>query len=1149
MKNRLQFNRHYAIYPSREDALTAFSAKTTEPGFIALIGEPIALRYRDSGGNVQLMLAIGKRTGTSVTDREYQIIDTAFIDERIVEEISARTATDEEIFGILSGLTATSENLIEIVGSGWTDEPDKVTITDRLKRDEELAGIKWGHDEGEPFDGKLDPVAQEIPGDSIMKKLVAVRDASAFMDGATNARIDTLSQHVDTEINNEHGYRKAIEIKEIDQRYYQRLGLGDDIRNAYFLTTHRPGEGNFDQYTYPENGETIIKVYKDPVYSLNLDSENAVISLDWTDDEGQPRSSSINVSDFTKDSFLENVQVVTRDGVQYIEFRFKTYDGEPVPIYVPLTDLATIYKAGEGIDRDELENNQIVTVKIDPMHEGEESYLTKSPNGLRVTGITEYVDDAIATALSGLDMSDYVRKDEVEDHLDDQSTLPVQNKVITEALSDLEGQISGISFDEIYEYVDDAVGELSGIVIDNEEVTAAALNDLNDRLGIVETHMTGEYIPLTGYKVSTASTPEDLLIEEDDTVNEAFGKVQKQVLDNDDAIGGLDERLTVLEGAVADNSGVTALSAAVITLSSATLNKFNEINTDITNMSGSVVNNHDDIVILSGMLGSVSAKTSGVLTINLNGVEQGKYCPSASTTVNLEAIQEVTGADVLLTGYKISSGTTEEELIVVAADTVNDAFGKIQKQIYDNEAVVAGALNDLNDRTVDLEDTVVKAISVNGGTPISANSENVVNIQLDVPAVNNFFDGAEYVSSAKTIIFTHNGEVKSTIDATDFIKDGMVDNVEVVNNNLVITFNTDAGKQPISIPISRIFDSSLYYTKTEVNTISGDIVTYINQLSAGTIQLSADTKATFDELSASVVYNKTNIQTVSGDVIALSAACVTMSGDIATNRTDINDLSATMIDNELVIAAAFNDLNGRVIELSGKSVDLSNYYTKNEVYNKEEIMQLFSASGGNPDAAISALTESLAELSAATVSLSSATHNKFTSLSAATTAISQNVTNLSAATTAISQNVTNLSAATTAISQNLSNLSGAVQNNYYTKSEVNGLVKRQFSTAASVTNLTFEKFLTVVTLGSNTNLTITNSPSWDMENGEVVEAHVIIQNTGSTGITVTLPTGDSRVKVTGDTELLVDPDGFGEVNAMITKTGANAYVIYLITSF
>ena len=49
----------------------------------------------------------------------------------------------------------------------------------------------------------------------------------------------------------------------------------------------------------------------------------------------------------------------------------------------------------------------------------------------------------------------------------------------------------------------------------------------------------------------------------------------------------------------------------------------------------------------------------------------------------------------------------------------------------------------------------------------------------------------------------------------------MVDNVEIKTiggkSYLVVTFNTDSGKQPIEISIADIFDASNYYTKTEID--------------------------------------------------------------------------------------------------------------------------------------------------------------------------------------------------------------------------------------------------------------------------------------------------------------------------------------------
>ena len=85
--------------------------------------------------------------------------------------------------------------------------------------------------------------------------------------------------------------------------------------------------------------------------------------------------------------------------------------------------------------------------------------------------------------------------------------------------------------------------------------------------------------------------------------------------------------------------------------------------------------------------------------------------------------------------------------------------------------------------------------------------------------LSSYADGAEYDSTNHLIYLKHGStRLANPIDANDFIKDGMVDTVTVTGGNLVITFNTDSGKEDIEIPISDIFDASNYYTKSEVDT-------------------------------------------------------------------------------------------------------------------------------------------------------------------------------------------------------------------------------------------------------------------------------------------------------------------------------------------
>ena len=79
-----------------------------------------------------------------------------------------------------------------------------------------------------------------------------------------------------------------------------------------------------------------------------------------------------------------------------------------------------------------------------------------------------------------------------------------------------------------------------------------------------------------------------------------------------------------------------------------------------------------------------------------------------------------------------------------------------------------------------------------------------------------------YNSETSKIVFYDKEETNSrtelfSIDATGFIKDGMVSNVAISKGNLVITFNTDAGKEPISIALTDIFNPANYYDKTAMD--------------------------------------------------------------------------------------------------------------------------------------------------------------------------------------------------------------------------------------------------------------------------------------------------------------------------------------------
>ena len=162
----------------------------------------------------------------------------------------------------------------------------------------------------------------------------------------------------------------------------------------------------------------------------------------------------------------------------------------------------------------------------------------------------------------------------------------------------------------------------------------------------------------------------------------------------------------------------------------------------------------------------------------------------------------------------------------------------LQEVISDNEFVTAAALNELNSNKLDASAATGFMTSAQVETQITGKNY-VTSAQVEtqitgknyatvsqIPNVGDYFDGAEYDSENVRINFKHGDTVKAYIDAAAFIKDGMVSDVEIDTPTagtysgvecLVVTFNTDAEKSVIEIPLNEIFDPSNYYNKTEVD--------------------------------------------------------------------------------------------------------------------------------------------------------------------------------------------------------------------------------------------------------------------------------------------------------------------------------------------
>ena len=182
------------------------------------------------------------------------------------------------------------------------------------------------------------------------------------------------------------------------------------------------------------------------------------------------------------------------------------------------------------------------------------------------------------------------------------------------------------------------------------------------------------------------------------------------------------------------------------------------------------------------------------------------------TLVSGTNIKTVNGNSLLGSGnIEISSGGTQVQSDWTEADSSSMAY-ILHKP---NLATVAtsGAYSDLS------------------GKPTNVSSfTNDAGYLTQHQSLADVFADVVYDSQTKHINFYGKGDTQHTtvlayVDATSFVVDGMVSNVEVKSVTisgtpttcLVITFNSDAGKQDINIPISQIFDASNYYTKSDID--------------------------------------------------------------------------------------------------------------------------------------------------------------------------------------------------------------------------------------------------------------------------------------------------------------------------------------------
>ena len=1289
MKNRLQFNRIPFLYSSgetlysgtsvglsgRETALSGLTWFTTRRNFIPLIGEPIVVRYIDDKGRKQLMLAIGKATGSTADDTygiEYHVIDSA----KLQEDIDLANANAAEALELASGATKDTADYLTILknmivsGIGLTDgsyfdnngrwdrDPSHVGLYDAIenanfigeatsfreadvmldkalkKAVDDLAQLSGAT---EDFSGTTKGYLERIiaaaglneqePGEypghdetHFIKDATSLDNADVLLDAAIwNLSADTYNTIAELSAGTIQLSADTVStIEELSAGTVSGLeflsGISENIINAAGLeadgTYEHKHDANFiddatslfdadvildttiaefSANTVAEFEETNNNLSELSAATVEIQTkEEKVIEAAGLEADGSyphnhnanfiDEATSLNNADVILDATLAELSANTMAADQAIEDAFNEKIDElsantmaadqvldnkidELSANTMAADQALEDAFNEKIDElsantmaadqalqgqiDELANRKVLGVSaitVETLENGDskvsliineedDKVLTQNALGLKANVSLVYSREDKKIYLKGknditistIDATDFIKDGMLSaasvftaseaDH--EQYPELVVGKTYIKLLFNVDGEEPGRA-NPVFISAEDLVDIYT---VDPESHTFMEINDYLIKLNVDEENglasynyarnisaVTANIISATGLnmgeqggypghdethyiKNARSLDQADVLLDEAiwgnnqglaelSATTESFSSATHTVIENilagtglntmgtgeyhghdethyiknatslDNADVKLDEAIWETSGLVVDISNrVDELSAATREFSANTHNTIRELSGAVINLS-SVTESFSahTVEALSALSVSVDERIESGLTIlsgvvenyveerlsGLNFDEIYEYIDSGDTALkeHIDEVEEVTagalndlnervgtiethfnGEYIPLTGYELASGISEDELIVKEEDSVNDAFGKIQKQILDNEETIAGGLNDLNDKIT-------------------------------------------------------------------------------VLSGVVITLED----------------------KTEINALSGVVAN-----------------------------NVTNINNVSGSVKYLSGAVVI-------NRNDINSLSASLIDDELIIAASLNDLNRRVVALSGNSVDFSNYYTKTEVdakyyntantYNKTEVNNLLSSVTNvySSSTSFSAVTSTSARTSFSAVTSTSA-RTSFSAVTSTSAITSTSARTSFSAITATSAR-TSLSAVTSLSAQTA--LSAMTAKN----------LDLRYTTSNALTNLNFAEFLTIATINGNATLSIASIGLPTLPANGVAERHVIIENTGSSAALVTIA-NDARVKITPNNanfnQFAIDAGGRGELNVLITYNGS-AYTIYVITT-
>ena len=272
-----------------------------------------------------------------------------------------------------------------------------------------------------------------------------------------------------------------------------------------------------------------------------------------------------------------------------------------------------------------------------------------------------------------------------------------------------------------------------------------------------------------------------------------------------------------------------------------------------------------------------------------------------------ELLQDRLNQNTAVINEEIARATAAENYISGAVHTLSastiDEIERLDEKIDSIDIVGSNSID-----VVKTGDTSIISLLINNSDDVLEQDENGLktNINLDI--------------SGKTVYLT--GKDDKVISSVT-VKDGMLDNVELVEDKLVFSFNEDADKSPIEVQVSKPYNvsggSESYLSiedyKIGVNVDVTDGLASFNAHEALSTKIDNETTRAGnaeDSLSGSINTLKDEVEALSGKVTELENVISDITSTIYTALKSIlsgttNEIAITADDNAKTITISFSN--------------------------------------------------------------------------------------------------------------------------------------------------------------------------------------------------------------------------------------------------